>query len=143
MVAKIVCAFVSNNRIEQKELPSLITSVSSTLSGASSPAQDPEILIPAVPIKKSLTEEFIICLDDGKKFKSLKRHLRTLGLTPDEYRKRWGLPLDYPMVAPSYSAERSQLAKRAGLGNRASSTKAKKKPAKPAAPAKRTKSVSK
>ena len=76
-----------------------------------------ESLIPAVSIKKSLSADFLICLDDGKKFRSLKRHLSTLGMTPAEYRAKWGLPADYPMVAPAYSAQRSELAKSSGLGN--------------------------
>lgn len=119
MVAEIVSAYVSANQIPAQDLPGIIRTVHTALlevSGAplSAPDQAHE---PAVPVKKSVTPDFIICLEDGKKFKSLKRHLRTrYGMTPDEYRTKWNLPHDYPMVAPNYAKERSTLAKRMGLG---------------------------
>lgn len=120
--ADIVSAFVSNNSLPTNELPNLIASVHTamaSLQGVNAPA--PEVpLTPAVPVKKSVGNDFIICLEDGKKFKSLRRHLSsTYNMTPDEYRAKWNLPRDYPMVAPSYSATRSELAKQNGLGNRA------------------------
>jgi predicted transcriptional regulator len=119
MAAKIVSAYVSANTIASQDLPSLIRTVYSALQDISdTPAQAPETTPePAVAVKKSITPDFIICLEDGKKFKSLKRHLRTrYSMTPDEYRAKWGLPHDYPMVAPNYAKERSTLAKRMGLG---------------------------
>ncbi len=119
MVAEIVSAYVSANQIPAQELPAIIRTVYSALlevSGAPAAAAE-HALEPAVAVKKSVTPDFIICLEDGKKFKSLKRHLRTrYGMTPDEYRTKWGLPHDYPMVAPNYAKERSTLAKRMGLG---------------------------
>lgn len=119
MAAKIVSAYVSANTIASQDLPSLIRTVYQALQDISdAPAQAPEATPePAVAVKKSITPDFIICLEDGKKFKSLKRHLRTrYAMTPDEYRAKWGLPHDYPMVAPNYAKERSTLAKRMGLG---------------------------
>ena len=114
---QIVVAHVSHNSIAAEALPSLINEVYRTLSGAhqaSAPAERPE---PAVPIKKSVFPDYIICLEDGKKFKSLKRHLRTqYDMTPEHYREKWGLPPDYPMVAPNYAVARSRLAKQMGLG---------------------------
>lgn len=119
MVAKIVSAYVSANTIASQDLPGLIRTVYSALqdiSGAPAPMAE-NAQEPAVAVKKSITPDFIICLEDGKKFKSLKRHLRTrYAMTPDEYRSKWGLPHDYPMVAPNYAKERSTLAKRMGLG---------------------------
>jgi predicted transcriptional regulator len=118
-VAEIVSAYVSNNALSAADLPKLIATTHQalrTLSAAEAPAA--EELIPAVPVKKSVTPDFIICLDDGKKFKSLKRHLTQLGMTPAEYRTKWGLPESYPMVAPNYSATRSSLAKSNGLGRK-------------------------
>lgn len=119
MTAEIVSAYVSANEISAQDLPALIRTVHAALEevagaqpGLQEPAQEP-----AVAIKKSITPEYIICLEDGKKFKSLKRHLRTrYGMTPEEYRTKWNLPHDYPMVAPNYAKERSNLAKRMGLG---------------------------
>ena len=119
LAADIVSAYVSNNSVATSELPALIGDIHSALvriagGGGEAPS---EVLKPAVPIKKSITPDYIICLDDGKKFKSLKRHLRTqYDMTPEEYRERWGLPPDYPMVAPNYAQARSQLAKKMGLG---------------------------
>lgn len=119
LTADIVSAYVSNNIVASADLPGLITEVYSALqktSGAMVEAE-PEPLRPAVAIKKSVNNDFIICLEDGKKFKSLKRHLRThYDMTPEEYREKWGLPADYPMVAPHYAAARSELAKKMGLG---------------------------
>jgi predicted transcriptional regulator len=120
MAAEIVSAYVSANQVPPQDLPGLIRTVYLALnevSGAQPAAQD-LTQEPAVAIKKSVTPDFIICLEDGKKFKSLKRHLRTrYAMTPDEYRAKWGLPHDYPMVAPNYAKERSNLAKRMGLGH--------------------------
>ncbi len=119
LVAEIVAAFVSHNSLPVAELPGLIASVDAALRGlvGSVPiAADTEKPTPAVPIKKSITPDYLICLDDGMKFQSLKRHLATLGMTPDEYRAKWGLPESYPMVAANYAAKRSELAKGMGLG---------------------------
>ncbi len=121
LTADIVSAYVSKNTVVASELPVVINAVCEALIIASAKAEQPQTaeLIPAVPIKKSITPDYIICLDDGKKFKSLKRHIRTLyGLSPEEYREKWGLPYDYPMVAPNYAASRSALAKKIGLGRR-------------------------
>lgn len=121
LTAEIVCAYVSNNTVVASDLPGVIHNVFDALSRASASSGVParEELKPAIPIKRSVTPEYIICLEDGKKFKSLKRHLRThYDLSPEEYREKWGLPHDYPMVAPNYAAARSDLAKRMGLGQR-------------------------
>ena len=120
LTSDIVAAHVSNNPVPLGELQGLIETVFGTLSGLSEPASEPVVeLKPAVPIKKSVTEDFIICLEDGKKLKMLKRHLKTsYDLTPEQYRERWGLAADYPMVAPNYAKKRSQLAKKIGLGKR-------------------------
>ena len=120
--AGIVSAYVSHNALSVTDLPKLIGEVHTALrglrgNGMPAPAEE---LRPAVPVKKSVTPEYIICLEDGKKFKSLKRHLRThYDLSPEQYREKWGLPSDYPMVAPSYSETRSRLAKDNGLGRKA------------------------
>jgi predicted transcriptional regulator len=122
LTAQIVSAHVSNNTVESAQLPDLIHEIYRTLSGmgqevATLPA--PERRQPAVPIKKSIFPEYIICLEDGKKLKMLRRHLKTAyDLTPEQYRERWGLAPDYPMVAPSYASHRSDLAKRIGLGTK-------------------------
>jgi predicted transcriptional regulator len=114
-VTEIVSAYVSNNSVSNKQIPDLITSVHQTLINVI--GQAPEVLKPAVPIKRSVTPNYIVCLEDGKKLKMLKRHLRTsYNLSPEEYRKKWGLLDDYPMVAPKYAAQRSELAKKIGLG---------------------------
>ena len=121
LTAEIVCAYVSNNSVQMSELPSLISDVHLALSRTASGSApiEREELKPAVAVKKSVHSDFIICLEDGKKFKSLKRHLRThYNLSPEEYREKWGLPHDYPMVAPNYAAARSDLAKKMGLGTR-------------------------
>lgn len=119
----IVTAYVSNNTVATDALPRLIETVHATLSGLGQPGASAqalrEELRPAVPVKRSIFPDYLICLEDGKKFKSLKRHLRThYDLSPDEYREKWGLPSDYPMVAPNYAAARSLLAKQMGLGTR-------------------------
>ena len=121
LTVDIVSAYVGNNTVVASELPTLISEVTDALGKAAARAAQPatEELKPAVPIKKSITPDYIICLEDGKKFKSLKRHLRTYyNLSPEEYREKWGLPHDYPMVAPNYAATRSALAKQIGLGKR-------------------------
>ena len=115
LVTEIVSAFVSNNSVSNKQIPDLITSVHQTLMKVT--GQAPETLKPAVPIKRSVTPNYIVCLEDGRKLKMLKRHLRTsYNLSPKEYRQKWGLLDDYPMVAPKYAAQRSELAKKIGLG---------------------------
>lgn len=115
----IVSAYVRSNPVSATDLPKLIASVHSALNELGQVAPEPETPDPAVPVRKSVQNDHIICLEDGKKFKSLKRHLRThYNLSPDEYRAKWGLPADYPMVAPHYSAVRSQLAKSNGLGRK-------------------------
>jgi len=121
--AEVVAAFVSNNSVPVADLPGLISSVHAGLvriagaTGTPQP-QSSEALTPAVSVKKSVTPEYLICLDDGRKFKSLKRHLAILGMTPDQYRAKWSLPPDYPMVASNYAASRSALAKKIGLGQK-------------------------
>jgi predicted transcriptional regulator len=124
LTTEIVAAHVSNNTIPLTELPSLIEQVYRSLATVGSePAAVEEKLQPAVPIKKSVTPDYIICLEDGKKLKMLKRHLKTAyNMTPEEYRDRWSLSADYPMVAPNYARQRSSLAKQIGLGTRARRT---------------------
>lgn len=119
LTTEIVSAYVSNNTVSAAEIPNLINQVYAALSRVTGkPGESPaEPLKPAVSVKKSITPEHIVCLEDGKKFKSLKRHLRTqYNMTPEQYREKWGLGADYPMVAPNYAAARSQLAKQMGLG---------------------------
>ncbi|MFZ2029332.1 MAG: MucR family transcriptional regulator [Vitreimonas sp.] len=118
MAATIVSSYASRNELAPQELPHLIRTVFSALQEVAGAAVPQDVgREPAVAIKKSVTADHIICLEDGKKFKSLKRHLRTrYAMSPDEYRAKWGLPHDYPMVAPNYAKERSNLAKRMGLG---------------------------
>ena len=119
MTADIVSAYVGNNTVSAETLPSLIARIHAALSGVSeAPVEaEPEPQEPAVPVRKSITPDFLICLEDGRKFKSLKRHLRTkYNMSPEEYRAKWGLPKDYPMVAPNYAKARSELAKQMGLG---------------------------
>jgi predicted transcriptional regulator len=119
LTAQIVSAYVGNNTVPAQDLSALINQVHGALTRVSSGLSDApsEPLKPAVSIKKSITPDHIVCLEDGKKFKSLKRHLRTqYNMTPEQYRDKWGLPPDYPMVAPNYAAARSQLAKQMGLG---------------------------
>jgi MucR family transcriptional regulator, transcriptional regulator of exopolysaccharide biosynthesis len=119
LTAQIVSAYVSNNSVPAADIPALINQVHAALTRvlAGQVEAPAEPLRPAVSIKKSVTPEYIVCLEDGKKFKSLKRHLRTqYNMTPEQYRDKWGLTPDYPMVAPNYAAARSQLAKQMGLG---------------------------
>jgi predicted transcriptional regulator len=119
LTAEIVSAYVSNNTVPAGEISSLINQVHAALARVSGKSGDSpsEPLRPAISVKKSITPEHIVCLEDGKKFKSLKRHLRTqYNMTPEQYREKWGLGTDYPMVAPNYAAARSQLAKQMGLG---------------------------
>jgi predicted transcriptional regulator len=120
LTANIVSAYVSNNSVSSGEIPALISQVYSALlrvSNGGQVATPAEPLKPAIPVRRSITAEYIVCLEDGKKFKSLKRHLRTqYDMTADQYRAKWNLPPDYPMVAPNYAAARSQLAKQMGLG---------------------------
>jgi predicted transcriptional regulator len=120
LTSDIVAAYVSHNTIVAENLPNVIAAVHGALRAALNGGEKPKAeLVPAVPIKKSVTPEHIICLEDGKKFKSLKRHLRTrYDLSPEQYREKWGLAFDYPMTAPAYAATRSQLAKTMGLGRR-------------------------
>ena len=121
LTAEIISAYVSNNTVVAADLPAIIADVHEALSKASQRigSTEREELRPAVALKKSVTPDYIVCLEDGKKFKSLKRHLRThYNLSPEEYREKWNLPHDYPMVAPNYAAARSQLAKQMGLGTR-------------------------
>ena len=121
LTTQIVAAYVSNNPVPVGELPSLIRQVHSALVNVGAPAEiSAERPQPAVPVKRSVTPDYIICLEDGKKLKMLKRHLKTaFNMTPEEYRERWELPADYPMVAPNYATQRSKLAKQIGLGTRA------------------------
>lgn len=125
LAADIVAAFVSNNNVPASAIPALIATVHGAIAqlGGRNAEAEPEPASPAVPIKKSVRPDSIVCLEDGKSFKSLKRHLRTdHDLTPDEYRAKWGLPKDYPMVAPAYAAARSELARSMGLGQRRKET---------------------
>ena len=121
LTSNIVAAHVSNNSVPVADLPTLIRDVYNTLSNVGGPAPKAEERpTPAVPIKKSVAPDYIVCLEDGKKLKMLKRHLKTAyNMTPEEYREKWGLPADYPMVAPNYAKQRSRLAKQIGLGTRA------------------------
>lgn len=121
LCTEIVSAYVSNNAVSMTDLPKLIVEVHNTLKDLSNGEEqvDSETKKPAVAVKKSITPDYIICLEDGKKFKSLKRHIRThYDLSPEEYREKWGLPADYPMVAPNYAAARSRLAREMGLGRK-------------------------
>jgi predicted transcriptional regulator len=135
LTADIISAYVSNNPLPQSTLPDLIGQVHQSLSSlASGGKAEPAVeLIPAVPVKKSVTPDYIISLEDGRKFKSMKRYLGLKGMTPAEYRQKWGLPRDYPMVAPNYAAARSELAKTMGLGRKLAASKAGKTKRTPAA----------
>jgi predicted transcriptional regulator len=127
LTTDVVAAYVAHNVISADKLADFIGSVHAALSKASTQAQEPPKveLVPAVSVKKSVTQDYIICLEDGKKFKSLKRHLKThYDLSPEEYREKWSLPRDYPMVAPAYAAARSALAKSMGLGQQRNGAKA-------------------
>src|SRR3954447_10461764 len=141
LAADIVSAYVSNNSLPTSELPGLLNAVHTALAAsAKGPIQEPlPALVPAVPIKKSITPDYLVCLDDGKKFKSLKRHLRTTyDLTPEQYRAKWDLPCDYPMVAPNYAKARSELARASGLGQQRAAAKAARTSDKVTAPAPKT-----
>jgi len=119
LTAEIVSAYVSNNTVAASEMPALINQVHQALLrvGGGNVEAPAEQLKPAIAVKRSVNPDYIVCLEDGKKFKSLKRHLRTqYNMSPEQYREKWGLPPDYPMVAPNYAAARSQLAKQMGLG---------------------------
>ena len=126
ITADIVSSYVANNSVHRAELPNVIASVHAALQGLVAPKPaEPEKPQPPVSIRKSITPDFLISLEDGKKYKSLKRHLRRLGLTPDQYRAKWELPAEYPMVAPNYALQRSELAKSSGLGQKGRNTAAK------------------
>ena len=117
--AEIVSAFVSNNNVNASDLPSIISDVHAALEKLGKPQkQEPERPTPPLPIKKTITPDYLISLEDGKRYKSLKRHLAGRGLTPEQYREKWGLPHDYPMVAANYSAQRSELARTMRLGQK-------------------------
>jgi predicted transcriptional regulator len=126
LTADLVAAFVSNNSISATDLPGLIASIHTAITALSAPAPEPEAEkpVPPVSIRKSVTPDYIISLEDGRQYKSLKRHLSGRGLTPAEYRTKWGLPHDYPMVAANYAALRSELAKSMGLGRKAAEARA-------------------
>jgi predicted transcriptional regulator len=125
LTADIVSSFVSKNKMAVTDLPAFIGQIHTALSTVGKAEPEPQNLEPAVPIKNSVKPDYIVCLEDGKKFKSLKRHLRSsFNLSPEEYRAKWGLKYDYPMVAPNYAAQRSELAKSMGLGNLRQSAKA-------------------
>lgn len=128
LASDIVAAHVSNNSVAVEELPALITNVYGALAGLGQAAPAPEPAPePAVSIRTSIKPDYIVCLEDGKKLKMLKRHLMThYGLTPDQYRQRWNLPADYPMVAPNYAEKRRELAKKIGLGRKPGPRKARK-----------------
>jgi predicted transcriptional regulator len=122
LAAEVVAAYVSYNPLPKSELPDLILAVHSSVERLGrAPEHAPtqaEAIPPAVPIRRSVTPEYLICLEDGKRFKSLRRHLRLLGLSPEQYREKWKLPTDYPMVAPNYAAQRATLARKIGLGQK-------------------------
>ena len=127
MTAEVVAAYLGNNTLPTGQLPEVISAVYLSLKSLESKGAEPkpEPFKPAVPIRKSITPDYLICLEDGKKLKMLKRHLKTAyDMTPDEYRERWSLPPDYPMVAPNYARQRSKLAKEIGLGTRGRRTNA-------------------
>ena len=132
ITAEIVAAYVSHNSISSSDLSKLIADVYLAVNGTTQPAQlAPEpAQVPAISIRKSVTPDYIVCLDDGKKFKSMKRHVMKLGMSPEQYRAKWNLPVDYPMVAASYSARRSDLARSNGLGRKPGPVVAKAAPAK-------------
>ncbi len=126
LTAKVVAAHVANNAVARADLPDLIKAVHTALTNITTAGETPPKPKPVVPIKKSVTPNYIVCLEDGKKLKMLKRHLRTTyNMTPDEYRARWGLPSDYPIVAPNYAKARSEMAKKFGLGRKPGKVKPK------------------
>ena len=119
LTAEIVSAHVSNNHVPAAEVSDAIQTVFDKLSGLAEKPEEKVELVPAVPIRKSVADDQIVCLEDGKKMKMLKRHLMTdHGMTPEDYRAKWGLPFDYPMVAPAYARKRAELAKKIGLGRK-------------------------
>lgn len=120
LAAQIVTAYLANHNVPAEAVPDLVRSIHGALAGASTPVEvEPEKPVPAVPPRKSVFPDYIICLEDGKKVKLLRRHLMTAyGMTPEQYREKWGLPETYPMVAPAYAARRSEIAKEKGLGKR-------------------------
>jgi predicted transcriptional regulator len=139
LTTEIVASYAGNNSIAATELPSLIARVHGALAAATTPVETPEAAAPAVSIKKSVTPDYIVCLEDGAKLKMLKRYIRTrYNLSPDEYRRKWGLPSDYPMTAPNYSQRRSDLAREIGLGQKPTA----KRKRRAAASAKSSKAVS-
>jgi predicted transcriptional regulator len=124
LATEIVAAYVANNAVPASNLPDLIATVHGGIAGLSKPEAAPVLLVPATDPKRSVHSVYIVCLEDGKRFKSLKRHLMShYGLTPNEYRKKWSLPRDYPMVAPNYAVARSALAKKSGVGRKPSPPK--------------------
>ena len=126
MAVDVVAAYLSNNQVASSQIPEVIHSVYTSLTDidVGSAEVRPEPQKPAVPVRKSVTPDYIVCLEDGKKLKMLKRHLQTTyGMTPEEYRAKWGLPADYPMVAPTYAQQRSDFAKKIGLGRKAGETR--------------------
>jgi len=124
MTSTIVASYVSHNPVQPVDLPVIIRSIHDTLLDLSKAGEEAQALVPAVSVKKSITDDYIICLEDGEKFKSLRRHLRSkYDMSPEDYREKWGLPTDYPMVAPSYARQRSALAKKMGLGQNRKSSK--------------------
>ena len=127
ITASLVSAYVGNNSVHQTALPEIINSVHASLRdlGAPPPAAAAERPTPPVPIKKTITPDYLVSLEDGRRYKSLKRHLSGRGLSPEDYRRKWGLPGDYPMVAPNYAKQRSELAKAAGLGRKREAPSAK------------------
>jgi predicted transcriptional regulator len=134
LTVQIVAAHVAHNKLDGNEVPHLIETVHKALTGLGKAAEEPAKPEPAVPVKKSVFPDYIVCLEDGKKLKMLKRHLKTAyGMTPDQYRAKWGLGREYPMVAPTYAKHRSSLARKIGLGHRAASAPS--APAAAAAPA--------
>ena len=123
LTTRLVAAYVAKNPLPRISLPDLIGQVHQSLKALHEPMPQQAALVPAVPIKRSVTPDYIVSLEDGRKFKSMKRYLGLLGMTPDQYRQKWGLPRDYPMVAPNYAAKRSELAKTMGLGRKSAPTK--------------------
>lgn len=118
LTADIVQSYLTHNNVAGTQIPDLISTVHAALSSLGKPPIEPEKLVPSVPIKKTITPDYLISLEDGRRYKALKRHLRSLGMTPDDYRAKWGLPAEYPMVAENYAKQRSELAKALGLGRK-------------------------
>ena len=129
LTTKLVSAYVSKNPVPTNALPEMIAQVHQSLKTLSGKKEPQVPLVPAVPVKKSVTPDYIISLEDGRKFKSMKRYLGLLGMTPDQYRQKWSLPRDYPMVAPNYAVRRSELAKSMGLGKKPTAPKSRRRKA--------------